>query len=95
MLGVLANRTYRHLFLAQVVSLVGTGLATVALGLLAFDLAGARAGGGVGPARAIKKKDKLRGAPRARAVGERRTPPPQLGGGDPGRGGVGGGRPVV
>jgi hypothetical protein len=27
MLGVLANRTYRHLFLAQVVSLVGTGLA--------------------------------------------------------------------
>ena len=44
MLGVLANRTYRHLFLAQVVSLVGTGLATVALGLLAFDLAGDRAG---------------------------------------------------
>ena len=43
MLGVLANRTYRHLFLAQVVSLVGTGLATVALGLLAFDL-GDRAG---------------------------------------------------
>ena len=42
MLGVLANRTYRHLFLAQVVSLLGTGLATVALGLLAFDLAGDR-----------------------------------------------------
>jgi hypothetical protein len=32
MLAVLANRTYRHLFLAQIVSLVGTGLATVALG---------------------------------------------------------------
>lgn len=40
MLQVLANRTYRRLFLAQVIALVGTGLATVALGLLAFDLAG-------------------------------------------------------
>ena len=40
MLEVLADRTYRHLFAAQVVALLGTGLATVALGLLAFDLAG-------------------------------------------------------
>ena len=40
MLNVLADRTYRHLFLAQVVALLGTGLATVALGLLAYDLAG-------------------------------------------------------
>ena len=32
MLAVLAQRTYRHLFLAQVVALVGTGLLTVALG---------------------------------------------------------------
>ena len=44
MLSVLTNRTYRHLFLAQVIALVGTGLATVALGLLAYDLAGADAG---------------------------------------------------
>ena len=44
MLQVLSNRTYRHLFLAQVIALVGTGLATVALGLLAYDLAGADAG---------------------------------------------------
>ncbi|SFP93294.1 MFS transporter [Tranquillimonas alkanivorans] len=44
MLTILADRTYRHLFLAQVVALLGTGLATVALGLLAFDLAGERAG---------------------------------------------------
>ena len=29
MLKVLTNRTYRHLFLAQVIALVGTGLATV------------------------------------------------------------------
>lgn len=27
MLDVLANRTYRHLFFAQVIALVGTGLA--------------------------------------------------------------------
>ena len=40
MLEVLADRTYRHLFMAQVVALLGTGLATVALGLLAYDLAG-------------------------------------------------------
>ena len=40
MLEVLADRTYRRLFLAQVVALLGTGLATVALGLLAYDLAG-------------------------------------------------------
>jgi hypothetical protein len=26
MLAILANRTYRHLFLAQVIALVGTGL---------------------------------------------------------------------
>lgn len=44
MLSVLADRTYRHLFVAQIVALLGTGLATVALGLLAYDLAGERAG---------------------------------------------------
>ncbi len=32
MLSVLADRTYRHLFLAQVIALVGTGLATMVLG---------------------------------------------------------------
>jgi hypothetical protein len=35
MLAILANRTYRHLFAAQVIALIGTGLMTVALGLLA------------------------------------------------------------
>lgn len=50
-LAVLAQRTYRHLFLAQVVALVGTGLLTVALGLLAYALAGKAAGQvlGIGP----------------------------------------------
>lgn len=54
MIEVLANRTYRHLFLAQVVALIGTGMATVALGLLAYDLAGANAGQVLGTALAIK-----------------------------------------
>lgn len=54
MLDILANRTYRHLFLAQVVALVGTGLTTVALGLLAYDIAGPNAGSVLGTALAIK-----------------------------------------
>lgn len=54
MLSVLANRTYRHLFLAQLIALVGTGLATVALGLLAYDIAGGNAGAVLGTALAIK-----------------------------------------
>ena len=54
MLGVLRQRTYRHLFAAQALSLIGTGLATVALGLLAYELAGAEAGAVLGTALAIK-----------------------------------------
>ena len=54
MLEILRHRTYRHLFLAQVVALLGTGLATVALSLLAFDLAGDQAGQVLGTAMAIK-----------------------------------------
>ena len=54
MLEILSNRTYRHLFLAQVIALVGTGLLTVALGLLAYNLAGANAGSVLGTALAIK-----------------------------------------
>ncbi len=54
MLSILANRTYRHLLLAQIVALVGTGLATVALGLLAYELAGGNAGAVLGTALAIK-----------------------------------------
>lgn len=54
MLRVLRNPAYRRLFTAQVIALVGTGLATVALGLLAYDLAGADAGSVLGTALAIK-----------------------------------------
>ncbi|WP_026379096.1 MFS transporter [Afifella pfennigii] len=54
MLSVLSNRTYRHLFAAQVLSLLGTGLTTVALGLLAYELAGADAGLVLGIAFTVK-----------------------------------------
>lgn len=54
MLSILYHRVYRHLFLAQVIALIGTGLATVALGLLAYNLAGERAGAVLGTALAIK-----------------------------------------
>ncbi|TPQ49312.1 MFS transporter [Prosthecomicrobium hirschii] len=54
MIDVLSNRVYRHLFTAQVIALVGTGLLTVALGLLAYQLAGDRAGAVLGTALAIK-----------------------------------------
>lgn len=70
MLHVLRNRTYRHLFLAQVIALVGTGLATVALGLLAFDLAGDRAGAVLGTALAIKMIAYVAVAPIAGAFAE-------------------------
>ncbi|EHA15317.1 MULTISPECIES: MFS transporter [Halomonadaceae] len=54
MLDVLAHRVYRHLFFAQVIALIGTGLTTVALALLAHDLAGGQAGVVLGTALAIK-----------------------------------------
>lgn len=54
MWDVLAHRDYRHLFAAQVVALIGTGLATVALGLKAFQIAGPNAGAVLGTALAIK-----------------------------------------
>lgn len=54
MLDVLRDSAYRKLFSAQVIALVGTGLLTVALGLLAFDLAGSDAGLVLGTALTIK-----------------------------------------
>lgn len=51
---LLRNRSYRKLLSAQIVALIGTGLLTVALGLLAFDLAGADAGLVLGAALTIK-----------------------------------------
>ncbi|HCJ48970.1 MAG TPA: MFS transporter [Microbacterium sp.] len=54
MIRVLRDSTYRALFSAQVLALLGTGLLTVALGLLAFDLAGDSAGAVLGTALTIK-----------------------------------------
>ncbi|PHS78803.1 MAG: MFS transporter [Rhodospirillaceae bacterium] len=50
----LLNQTYRRLFTAQVVALAGTGLSTIALALLAYDLAGGEAGMVLGTALALK-----------------------------------------
>ncbi|MCX4783507.1 MFS transporter [Streptomyces sp. NBC_01264] len=69
--SVLRNRTYRRLFGAQVIALTGTGLATVALGLLAYDLAGADAGTVLGTALAIKMAAYVTVAPVIAAVADR------------------------
>lgn len=71
MLRVLQNTAYRRLFAAQVVALLGTGLLTVALGLLAFDLAGPAAGAVLGTALAIKMVAYVGLAPVASALAER------------------------
>lgn len=54
MFSVLRRPVFRRLFLAAVVALLGTGLASVALGLLAFRLAGDNAGQVLGTVFAIK-----------------------------------------
>jgi MFS family permease len=48
------KRAYYHLYFAQVLALVSTGIATVALALLAYNLAGDDAGAVLGTAFAIK-----------------------------------------
>ncbi len=54
MLTILRHPVFARLFAAQGVALVGTGLLTVALALLAYDLAGDRAGTVLGTALTIK-----------------------------------------
>lgn len=71
MFDVLGNKTYRRLFFAQVMALLGTGLTTVALGLLAFELAGDQAGNVLGTALAIKMLAYIGVAPVAAAFAER------------------------
>lgn len=71
MLAILRHRTYRHLFAAQVLSLIGTGMMTVALGLLAYDLAGPDAGAVLGTALAIKMIAYVGVAPVAQAFVDR------------------------
>ena len=50
----LRNPDFRRLFSAQVIALVGTGLSTIALTLLAYDLAGGNAAAVLGTALAFK-----------------------------------------
>lgn len=71
MLEVLRSRVFARLFGAQVVALVGTGLLTVALGLLAYDLAGGAAGEVLGTALAIKMVAYVAVAPVIAAVTDR------------------------
>lgn len=70
MFDILKHRAYRHLFFAQVVALLGTGLATIALSLMAFDLAGNNAGQVLGTAMAIKMLAYVLIAPLASALAE-------------------------
>jgi len=72
--GALAHPTYRRLFGAQVVALAGTGVTTVALTLLAFDLAGEDAGVVLGVALALKMVVYVFGAPLIAAVAVRVAP---------------------
>ncbi|WP_231894138.1 MULTISPECIES: MFS transporter [unclassified Gordonia (in: high G+C Gram-positive bacteria)] len=60
--------TFRRLYGAQVVSLLGTGLLTVALGLLAYDLVGPDAGRVLGTALAVKMVAYVVMAPVMRAL---------------------------
>ncbi|MFI2215039.1 MFS transporter [Streptomyces sp. NPDC020141] len=53
-MSLFAIRDYRRLFSAQIIALFGTGLTTVALGLLAYDLAGPSAGTVLGTALTVK-----------------------------------------
>ncbi|MEQ1819003.1 MAG: MFS transporter [Terricaulis sp.] len=68
MFSPLRNAAYRRLFGAQVAALLGTGLATVALGLLAHEIAGASAGEVLGAALAIKMIAYVAVAPVAAAL---------------------------
>ena len=68
MIEILRHRNFRRLFLAQVVALVGTGLTTLALALLAYDIAGAQAGAVLGTALAIKMTVYVMLAPLAGAL---------------------------
>lgn len=70
MLKILKNRTYRHLFGAQLIAVMGTGLATIALALLAYDLAGDQAGLVLGTALTIKMLSYVTVAPIASALAE-------------------------
>lgn len=69
--GLLGHRDYRHLLAAQLSALFGTGLTTVALGLLSYELAGADAGAVLGTALTIKMVAYVTVAPVVAAFADR------------------------
>ncbi|RJN32136.1 MFS transporter [Nesterenkonia natronophila] len=95
MIGVLRNPTYAKLFSAQVIALLGTGVLTVALGLLAFDIAGGDAGIVLGVAMSIKMIAYVAVAPVAAALLARVRRKPVLIGADLIRAGVALSLPLV
>lgn len=92
---VLADPTYRALFGAQVVALLGTGLLTVALSLLAFQVAPGRAGVVVATALSLKMVAYVLVAPVAAAAVVRLSPRSVLLGANVARGIVALGLPWV
>lgn len=74
----LRDPLFRRLYTAQVVALLGTGLLTVALGLLAYDVAGTNAGAVLGTALAIKMVAYVFVAPVMAAACSRLRPRPLL-----------------
>ena len=74
----LADTVFRRLFAAQITALTGTGLSTIALVLLAYDLAGADAGVVLGTALALKMIAYVGIAPVVGAVAHRLSRKPVL-----------------
>lgn len=72
--GLLSRVAYRRLFAAQVVALLGTGLLTVALSLLAYDVAPDGAGAVVATALTIKMVAYVGLAPVVAAMTSRMSP---------------------
>jgi MFS family permease len=71
MIDILKHRDYRRLFSAQILSLAGTGLMTVALALLAYDLSGGNAGIVLGTVLGLKMVAYVGFAPIAAALARR------------------------
>jgi len=71
MFSALRHRSFRRLFSAHVVALLGTGLSTIAIGLLAVEVAGGSAAGLIGTLLGIKMLTFVLIAPLAPAIARR------------------------
>lgn len=78
MQNALSHPVYRRLLLAQILSVLGSGLTTIALGLLAYELAGGDAGIVLGTALALKMVAYVGLAPVAAAISVRMSRKPFL-----------------